>query len=142
MTESTQSAAPTAEAPAPTPTFSDFGLHPLLLQSIAETGYTTPKSDVFFRALKTAADRGCFCAAAEISSQALAQYRTDGARCALGIVTNLGRDHLDYHKTPGALAAAKRGQSVYTPTLFYKFYRLAAKLFTQLGGLHVVPPLS
>ena len=42
MTESTQSAAPTAEAPAPTPTFSDFGLHPLLLQSIAETGYTTP----------------------------------------------------------------------------------------------------
>ncbi len=28
----------------------------------------------------------------------------------------------------GALAAAKRGQSVYTPTLFYKFYRLAAKL--------------
>ena len=42
MTESTQSAAPTAAAPAPTPTFSDFGLHPLLLQSIAETGYTTP----------------------------------------------------------------------------------------------------
>lgn len=41
MTESTQSAAPAA-APAPTPTFSDFGLHPLLLQSIAETGYTTP----------------------------------------------------------------------------------------------------
>lgn len=28
----------------------------------------------------------------------------------------------------GALAAAKRGQSVYTPTLFYKFYRFAAKL--------------
>ena len=40
MTESTQSVAPTAEAPAPT--FADFGLHPLLLQSIAETGYTTP----------------------------------------------------------------------------------------------------
>ena len=28
----------------------------------------------------------------------------------------------------GFLAAAKRGQSVYTPTLFYKFYRFAAKL--------------
>ena len=42
MTESTQTAAPTADAPAPAPTFDDFGLHPLLLQSIAETGYTTP----------------------------------------------------------------------------------------------------
>ena len=40
MTESTQSVAPTADAPAPT--FADFGLHPLLLQSIAETGYTIP----------------------------------------------------------------------------------------------------
>lgn len=28
----------------------------------------------------------------------------------------------------GALAAAKRGQSVYTPRLFYKFYRAVAKL--------------
>ncbi len=28
----------------------------------------------------------------------------------------------------GALEAAKRGQSVYTPTLFYKFYRVVAKL--------------
>ena len=27
-----------------------------------------------------------------------------------------------------ALEAAKRGQSVYTPTLFYKFYRVVAKL--------------
>jgi len=42
MTESTQTAAPTADAPAPAPTFDDFGLHPLLLQSIAETGYSTP----------------------------------------------------------------------------------------------------
>ncbi|CAB3705911.1 DEAD/DEAH box helicase [Achromobacter pestifer] len=40
MTESTQTVAPTVDAPAPT--FADFGLHPLLLQSIAETGYTTP----------------------------------------------------------------------------------------------------
>jgi len=40
MTESTQSVAPPVDAPAPT--FADFGLHPLLLQSIAETGYTIP----------------------------------------------------------------------------------------------------
>lgn len=75
--------------------------------SVAPTGYTTPKSDVFFRALQTAAAQGCNAAAAEISSQALAQYRTDGARFSLGIVTNIGRDHLDYHKSVPALVAAK-----------------------------------
>lgn len=74
---------------------------------LTQTGYTTPKSDVFFRSLRTAAEAGKAAVAAEISGQALAQYRTDGAGCALGIVTNIGRDHLDYHKSPDALAAAK-----------------------------------
>lgn len=72
-----------------------------------ETGYTTPKSDMFFAALQKAADRGCGWAVAEISSQALAQKRVDGAEFRLGIVTNVGRDHLDYHGTAVALAAAK-----------------------------------
>ncbi|ARP87652.1 DEAD/DEAH box helicase [Bordetella genomosp. 9] len=40
MTESNSSAASSTDAPALA--FSDFGLHPLLLASIAETGYTTP----------------------------------------------------------------------------------------------------
>ena len=72
-----------------------------------DTGYTTPKSDLFFSALQTAADRGCGYAAAEISSQALAQRRVDGARFYLGIMTNVGRDHLDYHGDVDALVAAK-----------------------------------
>ncbi|HEX2759293.1 MAG TPA: DEAD/DEAH box helicase, partial [Rhizomicrobium sp.] len=40
MTETNSSAAPSTDAP--TLTFSDFDLHPLLLASILETGYTTP----------------------------------------------------------------------------------------------------
>ncbi|OZI38971.1 ATP-dependent RNA helicase [Bordetella genomosp. 1] len=40
MTDSISSAAPAADAPSRT--FAEFGLHPLLLKSIAETGYTTP----------------------------------------------------------------------------------------------------
>ncbi|WP_459617218.1 DEAD/DEAH box helicase [Bordetella sp. 2513F-2] len=40
MTQSTNPAAPAADAP--TRTFDEFGLHPLLLKSIADTGYTTP----------------------------------------------------------------------------------------------------
>jgi ATP-dependent RNA helicase RhlE len=40
MTE--PSSATTSATDALVPTFADFGLHPLLLQAIAETGYTTP----------------------------------------------------------------------------------------------------
>lgn len=40
MTDSTHSAAPTSDASIPT--FAEFGLHPQLLQSVADTGYTTP----------------------------------------------------------------------------------------------------
>jgi superfamily II DNA/RNA helicase len=40
MTELNPSVAPSTDAP--TATFSDFDLHPLLLSSIADTGYTTP----------------------------------------------------------------------------------------------------
>ena len=41
MTLPTSIDASAADA-APTPSFADFGLHPLLLKSIADTGYTTP----------------------------------------------------------------------------------------------------
>ncbi|MET0187248.1 MAG: DEAD/DEAH box helicase, partial [Achromobacter sp.] len=40
MTQEISSVAPATDAPSCT--FSDFDLHPLLLQSIVETGYTTP----------------------------------------------------------------------------------------------------
>ena len=71
------------------------------------TGYTTPEADVFFSSLADAVANGneyCVC---EVSSQALAQYRVDGARFALGVVTNIGSDHLDYHKTLARLVDAK-----------------------------------
>jgi UDP-N-acetylmuramoyl-L-alanyl-D-glutamate--2,6-diaminopimelate ligase len=44
----------------------------------------------------------------EVSSHALAQGRVSGLEFEAGIFTNLGSDHLDYHKTPEAYAAAKR----------------------------------
>ena len=71
------------------------------------TGYTTPTPDLFFEALARAADRGneyCVC---EVSSQALSQRRVDGAKFRLGVFTNIGRDHLDYHKTVARLVEAK-----------------------------------
>ena len=46
--------------------------------------------------------------AMEVSSHALAQGRVAGLEFEAGIFCNLGSDHLDYHKTPQAYAAAKR----------------------------------
>ena len=72
-----------------------------------ETGYTTPGAPAFFAALRRMADAGCGYCAAEVSSQALSQYRVEAATFSLGVLTNLGRDHLDYHGTPAAYAEAK-----------------------------------
>ncbi len=44
----------------------------------------------------------------EVSSHALAQGRVDGVLFDTAIFSNLGTDHMDYHKTPEAYAQAKR----------------------------------
>lgn len=46
--------------------------------------------------------------AMEVSSHALAQGRVSGLEFEAGIFTNLGSDHLDYHKTRETYAGAKR----------------------------------
>lgn len=69
---------------------------------------TTPDSFTFFSELKRTADRGCRFCAAEVSSQALDQCRVDGAAFKLAVLTNIGHDHLDYHKTVREYADAKK----------------------------------
>lgn len=44
----------------------------------------------------------------EVSSHALAQERIEGVNFDVAVFCNLGNDHLDYHKTLDAYAAAKR----------------------------------
>ncbi len=46
--------------------------------------------------------------AMEVSSHALAQGRVNGIRFDTAVLTNLSRDHLDYHKTMTAYGDAKR----------------------------------
>ena len=87
---------------------------------LTETGLTTPDALTIWRWLAALRQRGARHVAMEVSSHALAQGRADGLDFAVAVLTNLGRDHLDYHADPAAYAAAKQ------------------RLFTDLGPRQMV----
>ncbi len=68
---------------------------------------TTPEPITLHRLLDRLAAKGCTHAAMEASSHALVQARVDGVRLAAGALTNIQRDHLDYHATHEDYVAAK-----------------------------------
>jgi len=68
---------------------------------------TTPDGTVFYHWLKKMVDAGCQSVAMEVSSHALDQERTAGLNLNVAIMTNLGRDHLDYHQDLPTYLAAK-----------------------------------
>ncbi len=74
---------------------------------LVETGFTTPEATTLMRYLaRFRADRAAACAL-EASSIGIEEGRLDGARVDVAVFTNLTRDHLDYHGTMEAYAAAK-----------------------------------
>lgn len=68
---------------------------------------TTPGGPVFYQWLARMVDNGCRSAAMELSSHALDQDRTAGLELDVAVMTNLGRDHLDYHRDLETYLAAK-----------------------------------
>jgi UDP-N-acetylmuramoyl-L-alanyl-D-glutamate--2,6-diaminopimelate ligase len=68
---------------------------------------TTPDPVALQRLLAKLADDGVTHLALEASSHGLDQRRLDGVRFSAGAFTNIGRDHLDYHRTPEDYLAAK-----------------------------------
>ncbi len=72
------------------------------------TQLTTPDALTLWQWLAGLRDRGVRHAVMEVSSHALAQGRADGLAFTVAVLTNLGRDHLDYHIDPSAYAAAKQ----------------------------------
>ncbi|WP_341502923.1 UDP-N-acetylmuramoyl-L-alanyl-D-glutamate--2,6-diaminopimelate ligase [Gallaecimonas sp. GXIMD4217] len=68
---------------------------------------TTPDAIGVAATLAELDRQGCQVAAMEVSSHALSQGRVSAVPFRLAIFTNLSRDHLDYHGTMGAYAAAK-----------------------------------
>lgn len=70
---------------------------------------TTPDVISVHRRLADFVDAGCRHAAMEVSSHAVVQKRIDGVHFAIAALTNLSRDHLDYHGTMAAYGRAKAG---------------------------------
>jgi len=68
---------------------------------------TTPASPDLQRFLAEAVADECDAVAMEVSSHGLMQDRVTGTEFAVGVFTNLGRDHLDYHGTQEEYFEAK-----------------------------------
>ncbi len=80
----------------------EFGMEEWTLE------HTTPLPPELQGLLATMRDRGARCVAMEVSSHALALGRVDDVHFDAAVFTNLTRDHLDFHPTLDAYAAAKR----------------------------------
>jgi UDP-N-acetylmuramoyl-L-alanyl-D-glutamate--2,6-diaminopimelate ligase len=78
-----------------------------LYGNVVPTGFTTPLVLQLHALLAQLRDAGAEAVAMEVSSHALDQGRVDGVHFKIGMFTNLTRDHLDYHGTMDAYAAAK-----------------------------------
>lgn len=68
---------------------------------------TTPDAVLLQAMLADYAAQGAKAVAMEVSSHGLHQGRINGAKFKIAVLTNLTRDHLDYHETMEAYAAAK-----------------------------------
>ncbi len=77
--------------------------------------HTTPEAPELQGLLAGFRDAGQAAVAMEVSSHALALHRVDGCKFAVAVFTNLGRDHLDLHRTIDEYYAAKA--ELFTPRL-------------------------
>jgi UDP-N-acetylmuramoyl-L-alanyl-D-glutamate--2,6-diaminopimelate ligase len=81
---------------------------------------TTPDPFLLQRIIREVVDRGCQYLVLETSSHALSQHRVWGVAFDLAVMTNLTREHLDYHRTFKEYQRAKLG-------LFTNLVKLARK---------------
>lgn len=90
-------------------TFGTTGLFTWNLASdLAEPqSHTTPEPLALHALLARLERQGVTHAAMEASSHGLSQHRVDGARLAAAALTNITRDHMDYHASAEDYAAAK-----------------------------------
>lgn len=70
-----------------------------LMGELLPSQHTTPEADQLQALFAQMRARGAQALAMEVSSHALAQYRTDHTAFDAAVFTNLTQDHLDYHGT-------------------------------------------
>jgi UDP-N-acetylmuramoyl-L-alanyl-D-glutamate--2,6-diaminopimelate ligase len=75
--------------------------------ALGDAGNTTPDALELQQMLAHFLRDGAGAVAMEVSSHGLVQRRVDGVRFACALFTNLSHDHLDYHGSMQAYAAAK-----------------------------------
>ena len=78
---------------------------PGALQSLR---HTTPDLPGLYRGIADLAESGAELVAMEVSSHALEQARCEGLEFSSAVLTNLSRDHLDYHGTMQAYADSRK----------------------------------
>lgn len=78
------------------------------LSDLQDTGMTTPNPLQLQQTFAGMRDAGIEYVVLEASSHALAQGRLNAIAIDIAVLTNLSRDHLDYHGDMQAYAAAKR----------------------------------
>jgi UDP-N-acetylmuramoyl-L-alanyl-D-glutamate--2,6-diaminopimelate ligase len=74
---------------------------------VNSTKMTSPDSRTLQKMSKEMVQAGCQYAVVETSSHALDQYRVEGIDYDVAVMTNLTREHLDYHKTMENYQTAK-----------------------------------
>ncbi|MDD5179928.1 MAG: UDP-N-acetylmuramoyl-L-alanyl-D-glutamate--2,6-diaminopimelate ligase [Gallionellaceae bacterium] len=77
-------------------------------ENLQPTLNTTPDAISLHGLLADYLAQGAQAAAMEVSSHALEQGRVNGVKYDVALLTNLSRDHLDYHGNMSSYAAAKR----------------------------------
>ncbi|MDO8990643.1 MAG: UDP-N-acetylmuramoyl-L-alanyl-D-glutamate--2,6-diaminopimelate ligase [Sideroxyarcus sp.] len=76
--------------------------------ALQATANTTPDALIVHGLLAEYAQQGAQTATMEVSSHALTQGRVNGVKFDVALLTNLTRDHLDFHGDMQSYAAAKR----------------------------------
>ncbi len=129
-----------APSPVPSPQKGKRGIENPLSHAVGEgaggegPALTTPEPFVLQALLCRALERGARAVAMEVSSHALDQRRADGIRFDAGIFTNLTPEHLDYHPTMEAYAAAKLRLFTELARQSGKPFRAVINLDAEWGG--------
>ncbi|MCC7092271.1 MAG: UDP-N-acetylmuramoyl-L-alanyl-D-glutamate--2,6-diaminopimelate ligase [Nitrosomonas sp.] len=93
---------------------------------------TTPDATVLQRMLRRFKQRGAENAVMEVSSHGIAQGRVNGTVFSVAVLTNLSRDHLDYHQDMDAYAATK-ARLFFWPGLKYAVINMDDVLGVELS---------